>query len=330
MKPKLIFCDPVCHSKIKSCLNDLRINSLILLFTDDASTEVPNVRSLFEPPEIRLSGPYSPEPISRPSTTNAFVVCTSGITGPNKIVCLSHSQVISEVLRLWDWSITSSDIIFNFSSLFWVSGLGNLLIATVKGACRVITTKPYSSDTMLDLIKKYKITQICLPNACIADVISNKKIDEVDLSSLRTVIIGSSTVPDQVKSVLRQKLERYGTKVVEVYGFVELGSLSTNTLYGMKNGSCGVVASQNLMKIINEKGKSLGPGEVGEVCAKNASQFLGYYNDEELTKQTVDSNGWIRSGDLGYFDDEGFLFIQGKIKELIKCKGVTVSITPSL
>lgn len=241
------------------------------------------------------------------------------------MVCLSHAQVISEVLRLWDWSITSSDITFNFSSLFWVSGLANLLIATVKGACRVITTKPYSSDMLFDVIQKNKLTQICLPNACIPDVVTNKRIDEVDLASLRTVIIGGSSVYDHVKHVLRQKLERNGTKVVEVYGFVEIGSLLTNTLYGMKNGSCGIVTTQNLVKIINQKGKSLGPGEVGEICGKNYCNFLGYYNNEELTKQTVDSNGWIRSGDLGFFDDDGYLFIKGRIKELIKCKGATVS-----
>ncbi|XP_063702536.1 probable 4-coumarate--CoA ligase 1 [Culicoides brevitarsis] len=324
LRPKLIFVDLICLMKVKAVLTELKITSKIIIF-DESQSQIPNVRSLFHQPDISSSPIFKIEPILNPQTRIAFILCTSGITGPNKFVCLSHAQIISEVLRLWNWSVTASDVTFSFSSLFWVSGLANLLIATVKGASRIITQRNYSSDLLFELMEKYKLTQICLANACIADFISNKKIENVDFGSLKHVIIGGSIVCDEIKAEFRKKLEKFKTKVVEVYGFIEIGSLVTSTRHGSKKGSCGIVATQNLVKIINEKGKNLGPGEVGEICAKNTCRFLGYFNDEDLTKQAVDSNGWIKSGDLGFFDEDGFLFIKGKIKELIKLKGITIS-----
>uniref|UniRef100_A0A336LJY0 CSON008475 protein n=1 Tax=Culicoides sonorensis TaxID=179676 RepID=A0A336LJY0_CULSO len=329
VKPKLVFADPIVIDNVKICLASLKISANIIIFDksyDNFSQNMIKVTTLFAEPEIISTNPFFSCSITHPSQQIALILCSSGITGPSKMICLSHSQVISEVLRTWDWSITSSDRCFTFSSLFWVSGIANLLISTVKGACRVITTQKYSAELLFKLISKHKITQLCLASACIPDVLSyHKKLEEnFDISSLNTIIIGGSMILDQTKDEFRDILVQ-GTKVVEVYGFIELGSITSNTLYGTKKGSIGIVAAQNLVKIINEKGKNLGPGEIGEICAKNNSKFLGYYNNDALTKETVDSNGWIRSGDLGFFDADGFLFIKGKIKELIKCKGATIS-----
>lgn len=92
-----------------------------------------------------------------------------------------------------------------------------------------------------------------------------------------------------------------------------------------KLGSCGKVASFLSCKVRDpETGKTLGPNQTGELCVKGPLIMMGYYNDEKATKETFTPDGWLKTGDLGYYDDDKYFFIVDRLKELIKYKGYQV------
>lgn len=96
----------------------------------------------------------------------------------------------------------------------------------------------------------------------------------------------------------------------------------------VKPGSVGTVLSFMSVKVRDpETRKSLGPNQVGEICVKGAQIMKGYYNNPEATRQTFTSDGWLKTGDMGYYDEKGFFFIVDRLKELIKYKGYQVKYT---
>lgn len=123
---------------------------------------------------------------------------------------------------------------------------------------------------------------------------------------------------------LRLNIER----IRQGYGLTESTlAITINPLKRIKHGSSGTLLPHISCKIRDpETGKSLGRYKVGEICVKGPLTMKGYYGNEEATKQTFTSDGWLLTGDLGYFDDDEYLFVVGRLKELIKYKGFQVGL----
>jgi acyl-CoA synthetase (AMP-forming)/AMP-acid ligase II len=123
-------------------------------------------------------------------------------------------------------------------------------------------------------------------------------------------------------------MERLGCNIRQGYGMTETSPVTHSSPappFKLKHGSVGVAAPNTECKIIDlESGESLGPGEKGEVCARGPQIMKGYLNNPEATAQTIDSEGWLHTGDIGYVDEDGNFFIVDRAKELIKYKGFQV------
>ena len=179
---------------------------------------------------------------------------------------------------------------------------------------------------MLQAIVDFKVEELNSVPPILLKLARDPIVDEYDLSCLKLLICGGAPLSSEIIKDAEKRFPWTGFR--PGYGATEGGILTNNpeTHYDYKYGSSvGKLLPNTSAKVIDEAGKELGPGEVGELLFKGSQVAMGYLNNEKAGKQTYDADGWYHSGDAGYFDDEGLLYIVDRIKELIKVKGLQVS-----
>ncbi|XP_012523071.1 4-coumarate--CoA ligase 1 [Monomorium pharaonis] len=252
----------------------------------------------------------------------ACILHSSGTTGMPKGVELSNYSVLS----------VSADIVLDlnnvpalwFSSLYWISGIMMNFSSIVQSA-KVIIYPEFDEEMTCRLIEKYKVAVIFLGTSMINRFLKAESIKKYSLLSLKVILGGGAIIKPKVQEELRRTLPH--VEIVQGYGMTELSGIVTVQLKTHhKDGSCGVVTKNVQLKIVNpENGKILGPNEPGEIWIKSAIMMKGYYRNPEATRNTIDEEGWLHSGDIGYIDEDGELFIIDRIKELIKYRGYQIS-----
>uniref|UniRef100_A0A336MBN5 CSON014466 protein n=1 Tax=Culicoides sonorensis TaxID=179676 RepID=A0A336MBN5_CULSO len=317
-RPKIIFAESSVVNEIQSACNKIKLQAKIYCFTNKDGTvtdDIDSVKSLFDPNHI-IEDFEEYFPVQIPNTRKhiAFIICSSGTSGLSKGVCTSHAQIVAQTLRFWP--IHSSDTIFAFSSLYWITGIMTLLRGVVEGSIRINTCQPFTPEYYLKLIEKHRITNAFVPPSQMALMLECEDIKNAVLSSFQRCYTGGSFVLEELRMEFEKQLGNDG-KVIVGYGMSEIASSCTIN-FKRKPGSVGGVVNEHQIKIVSEDGESLGPGEKGEICILPPVLFLGYYGNEEQLNDILDSEGWLHSGDLGYFDSDGYLFIVGRKKEMIK------------
>lgn len=148
--------------------------------------------------------------------------------------------------------------------------------------------------------------------------------DKYDLSSLKNISCGAAALSKEVEDKVR---ERFKGKVTirQGYGMSETTYGIIGSLENIKPGSIGEVFLGAKVKVVDENGKSLGPNQPGELCFKSLRVMKGYINDPKATKETIDSDGWLHTGDIAYYDEDKQFFIVDRLKELIKYKAFQVA-----
>jgi acyl-CoA synthetase (AMP-forming)/AMP-acid ligase II len=148
--------------------------------------------------------------------------------------------------------------------------------------------------------------------------------NKFDLSSLKIIWSGAAPLAKETETQVKA---RFNDEIVYLQGYGQTEA-TLGTLYGTygvtKSGSVGQPVKGIYAKVIDENGKSLGPNKVGELCFKGALISKGYLKNEKATKEIIDKDGWLHTGDLGYYDDDQDFFIVDRLKELIKFKGFQV------
>lgn len=192
---------------------------------------------------------------------------------------------------------------------------------------RIITTQEYDPDLYLQYIEKYRVTSLFLSPTRLTMLVQSSNIAKHDISSLKVIGSGGSVLGEE----LRQKL---ATNLPNVYIFTSYGmsesisSITTGPLNGERPGNVGKIAVGAQAKIVDEKGNALNNGEQGEVLCKTVIMFSGYFNSPEETKAAFDEDGWYHSGDIGYFDNDGYLYIVDRIKDVILYRNFWVAPAP--
>ena len=170
---------------------------------------------------------------------------------------------------------------------------------------------------MLDICDRYKVTNFVCSPVTISKLLQSKKMKL--LSSLEVCMVGGSVVSKHLCEAIRPYLPN---GIMAVYGTSE-GDIVSASFEVQRNGSAGQLTPNVQMKIINEAGENLGPNEIGEICFKPAVSFSGYFDDPEETNETL-KNGWMNSGDVGYFDEDGFLFVIDRKRDVLIYNDVQV------
>lgn len=246
---------------------------------------------------------------------------TSGTTGNPKGATLSHHNILNNaamVARVMQ--LTEKDKLCIPVPLYHCFGmvLGNLVCIT-SGAGAVFPNDAFDPMTTLAAVSEEKCTALHgVPTMFIAEL-DCPKFADYDLSSLRTGIMAGSPCP--IETMKRVIAEMNMSEVLIGYGQTECSPINHITKpddpLEKRVGTVGRPVSNQEIKIVDEQGSVVPVGEKGEICCRGYNVMIGYWNDEERTAETVDKDGWLYSGDIGIMDEEGYVQVVGRIKDMI-------------
>lgn len=246
---------------------------------------------------------------------------TSGTTGNPKGATLTHKNILNNALFVSDsMHFTEHDKLCIPVPLYHCFGmvLGSLLCVT-KGAAAIYPSDSFDAKTTLDVIEQEGCTALHGVPTMFISQLELSTFSEYDLSTLRTGVMAGSTCPEQVMRKVQTQMNMH--QVLIAYGQTECSPINniteTDSSIERQITTVGRALAHTEVKIIDELGNIQKIGLPGEVCSKGVGIMRCYWNDEEKTKATIDSNGWLHSGDLGVMDSEGFVSIVGRIKDMI-------------
>lgn len=230
-------------------------------------------------------------------------------------VCISHA-VLNYALHRVSF-VNFSDVLLCFSSLYWISGILSLIWGTRFGATRIITTESFSPELQLRFTEQYKVSFALNATHQIVLMLKCESFSKADLTSIRFLLVGGSKVPFYIRTEMQHYLPN--GKVYVGYGTSEVAGI-VSVDYGTPSSkdTVGRLANGIQMKIIDDQGNRQGVNEEGEICMKMPFKFIGYYGNQVATDETIDNEGFISSGDIGYYDADGDLFVVDRKKDLLK------------
>ena len=278
-------------------------------------------------PFERLLGTTTPlrEMVTRQPADTAVIVYTSGTTGRPKGAELTHMQLYMNADipgRLFD--VQADDIVVTVLPLFHVFGLSSILDVCVRFGCTMSLIPRFTAAAVLTAVQRDRATIFEGVPTMFADLLSYPDLDSYDLSSLRIAISGGASIPAPVLDAFE---ERFGLVILEGYGLTETASTTTfNVSVDERRAySVGKPIWGTQTQVWDEDGHPLPPGpeHVGEVVTRGMHVMKGYWHNPEATAHAF-TGDWLHTGDLGYFDQDGFLFIVSRKKELIIRGGYNV------
>ncbi|XP_016947817.1 luciferin 4-monooxygenase [Drosophila biarmipes] len=307
-KPKVLFCDGQEYEKVRSATKGWEPEIFIV---SDPIEGVPYIETLLDPTKTEMF--YQPEPLTEGGKQTVAILCSSGTTGLPKAVCISKQAVIL------DFSTINSELVtFSASGLDWYSGLTSFLWSTIVGSTRIITNKLFAPDYFVKLVQKYKINSIILPPRYMSALVGFPGATKEALASLRSVVYGGGFTS---MTTLRKIQELCpNAMLISGYALTEVGGVAYNIGLGNIN-TAGKPFPGMRIRIVDDDGKNLGYNEQGEIYVHTGLHWSGYYGNPEDTRKTQDPEGWIHTGDLGYFDDQNLLYVVDRKKEILKYQG---------
>ena len=252
---------------------------------------------------------------SKPSDI-ALLMYTSGTTGKPKGVMLSHANLLAAGRFIsTGHEIDKNDNGLCVLPIYHINGMCVTVMGTIVSASTLVIPHKFSVNSFWNTIAKFKCSWFSAVPTQFSYILNNEEVPE-DLSSLRFARSASSPLsPD-----IHKKFEkRFGIPIIETMGLTETGSqITTNPMPPgqRKIGSPGKAYGNQIM-IADDQFEALPTGETGEILVKGDNVMQGYFKQPEETHKTILGNGWLRTGDLGYLDTDGYVFVSGRIKELI-------------
>lgn len=330
-KPKVIFVSTATSQKVIRVAKSLSFIQKIILLDDEhaiADNKTIKMRDFLSARELgRTEFNLKPVDVSK---TVCFIMCSSGTTGLPKGVQISQRNLILTT-RYFENDILNETnvgsgraIMLGFLPMYHVFGAG-MLTCTMAAACGQIVILPrFEENHFFGCIERYRCNVLFLVPPLMVLLAKSPLVDRFDISSVRFAFCGAAPLSKELESAVEGRLRNPNYRLKQGYGMSEttFGVLCQKGI--VKAGSVGDVYEGVSAKVIDENGKSLGFYERGELCFKGGIIMLGYIDNESATSALIDEEGWLHTGDVGYFDEDLQFFIVDRIKELIKFKGFQV------
>ena len=249
---------------------------------------------------------------------------SSGTTGLPKGVMLSHRNLVvnvDQIIPLLD--IRQQETTVAFLPFFHIYGMNVLMNAFLSAGGCLITLPRFDLESVLTHIQTYKVRLMLVAPPVAIALAKHPMVGKFDLSSLKVVLSAAAPLGSEVSEACSKRLN---CAVIQGYGMTELSPLSHAVPHrSPKPGSVGITSPNAQTRIVDPvTGANQGPGQEGEVWVRGPQVMLGYLNNPDATAKTMEGD-WLKTGDLGLIDDDGYLFIKDRLKELIKVKGFQVA-----
>lgn len=262
----------------------------------------------------------------------AIQLYTSGTTGRPKGAMLSHANFLNLVTAGNDaekpaWSSwTTDDVSLVAMPVFHIGGSGWGMIGLYHGA-RAVIAREFDPAQVLDFIERSGVTKLFMVPAAMQFVVRQPRARHVDFSGLKYMLYGASPIP---AALLAECIEVFKCGFVQMYGMTE----TTGTIVALppedhvagseRMRSAGKALPGIELAILAPDGSRLPPREVGEIATRSGSNMVGYWSLPQETERALDTDGWLRTGDAGYMDEDGYLYIHDRIKDMIISGGENI------
>lgn len=260
----------------------------------------------------------------------ATLLYSSGTTGASKGVVSSHRNLIAMVQTIVGrFRLDEGEQTFICTvPMFHIYGLAAFAAGLLASGSTIVVLSKFEMDEMLSSIHKYKATYLPLVPPILVALVNNADLirKKYDLCSLKSVLSGGAPLS---KEVIEGFLEKFpSVTILQGYGLTEstgIGASTDDLAESRRYGTAGMLSPSMEAKIVDpESGKAFPVNKTGELWLRGPTIMKGYFSNEEATASTLDSDGWLRTGDLCYIDEGGFIFVVDRLKELIKYKGYQV------
>lgn len=242
---------------------------------------------------------------------------TSGTTGLPKILEYPHVWWTVGKTDIRRFKLTVEDVCASFAPVVGGPGVVVNRFAAPHVAARVVLSERFDPEEALKLIEREKVTVASGVPAQMAMMVKHPNFDKYDYSSLRAFFYAGSPCPYHLAEEVEKKM---GCRIVSNFGAFDAGCISSTSIDDpteVRRGSVGRPYPGHVIKLLDEKGKEIPPGQIGEIVMKGAIFSSGYYRDPEKTRELWGDGGWYHSGDLGKFDENGNLYVVGRSKDII-------------
>ncbi len=281
----------------------------------------------FESYAALLAAAPAPD-LDRPQLSDDVLqLYTSGTTGLPKGVQLTqfnYEAFLALRHRIEGFAYGPDDTVLILMPMFHVAGT-NISFSGLASGARVVLMAEFEPPKVLATMQAERVNHVFLAPVMINVLLQTPQIADTDFSALKTVCYGASPISE---AVLRQATERFGCGFIQFYGMTETVGAGTTLAPADHRGelmrSCGKAWPTLGVRIADEDGNELGPGEIGEIEIRGPIVMAGYWNRPEATAETIRPDGWLRTGDAGYRDAEGFFFVHDRVKDMIVSGGENV------
>ncbi|OAN32509.1 long-chain-fatty-acid--CoA ligase [Mycolicibacterium iranicum] len=254
-----------------------------------------------------------------------MLMYTSGTTGLPKGVMLGNTNFLCKTGGVTGpWKFDTDSVSLAVMPLFHMAGFGWALAGLWEGAPTVVL-REVDPQGILGAISRHGITNMLLVPAVIQSLLDTPGLDDVDFSGLRVIVYGASPISDDV---LVRGMRRFGAIFAQVYGMTEttgsITQLDGTDHVPQRLRSCGKPYPWVQIGIVDTSGVDTAPGTVGEVWTNSDQNMLGYWNNADATAAALTAGGWLKTGDAGYVDAEGYLYLHDRLKDMIVSGGENV------
>ena len=270
------------------------------------------------------SAPRLDDVVALAAHDTLLIMYTSGTTGLPKGAMLTHGNIVwNNVNANLAFGAKSSDVLLTAAPLFHIGGLNVMTISALQMGSPLVLLRHFDPGAVLAAIESYKVTHMFGAPAMFLFMAQHPEFDSTDLSSIEILIVGAAPCPASLISL-------YGERDVSFcqgYGLTETSPFAS--FLGPercleKLGSAGLSPVHTELRIVDNNNMPVGPDVRGEICVKGPNIMKGYWNRPEATATAIDAQGWFHSGDVGYLDGEGYLYICDRLKDMVISGGENI------
>ncbi len=252
---------------------------------------------------------------------------SSGTTGLPKGVMLTHHNLVANLCQIRDIEpFGEADTLIGILPFFHIYGLTVIMGLGLHKGATIVTMPRFDLEQFLQIMQNYRVSRAYLVPPIVLALAKHPLVDKYNLSNLKLIMSGAAPLS---KDVAEGCANRLGCLIKQGYGLTETSPvthLNPDDPAKIKQGSIGPCIPNTEVKIVNyNTDAELGPNQEGEIWLRGPQVMKGYLNHPQATAASINAEGWFRSGDIGYADEEGYFYIVDRLKELIKYKGLQVA-----